>query len=107
MDGHYGSALLDLRSQLRVGMDLRKITDAYVVRHDRVADYPLQVHTDSNILEHIITGTELTDRSDPYRFEFPEDAQMTLQVFMQNIYYARRRNFGKASLSLQKDPSEN
>ena len=107
VDGHYGSALLDLRSQLRVGMDLRKITDAYVVRHDRVADYPLQVHTDSNILEHIITGTELTDRSDPYRFEFPEDAQMTLPVFMQNIYYARRRNFGKASLSLQKDPSEN
>ena len=105
--GHLLQTNLPAHSMIRPLLDLRKITDAYVVRHDRVADYPLQVHTDSNILEHIITGTELTDRSDPYRFEFPEDAQMTLPVFMQNIYYARRRNFGKASLSLQKDPSEN
>ena len=99
VDDHYGSALLDLSAQLRIGLDLRKITDAYVVRHACLADYPLQVHTDSNILEHIIIGTELTDRLDPYRFEFPEDTQQSLPIFLQNIYYARRRNFGKAQLS--------
>ena len=101
VDALYGAAMLDLSSQLRVGLDMRKITDAYVVRHARVADYPLQVHTDSNILEHIITDTELTDSHDTYRFDFPEDHNMTLPIFLQNIYYARRRNFGKAQVQLQ------
>jgi hypothetical protein len=99
VDQHYGSAILGLSSQLRIGLDLRKITDAYVVRHDRLAAYPLQVHTDSNIWEHIITGAELTDRLYPYLFEFPEDTQQSLPIFLQNIYYARRRNFGKAQIS--------
>jgi hypothetical protein len=100
VDARYGSCMLHLPSQLRIVQDLRKITDAYVVRHARMADYPLQVHTTSNILEHIITGTELIHRHDPYHFEFPEDAQMILPIFLQNIYYARRRNFGKAQLRI-------
>lgn len=31
-----------------------------------------------------------------YEFEFPEDHDMTLQQFCEQIFFARRRNFGKA-----------
>ena len=86
---------------IRPLLDLRKITDYYVVRHDRITEYPMQVHTDSNLLDHIINGTELVMKYQPYTFDFPEDPQQSLPIFLQNIYYARRRNFGKAAIRLE------
>jgi hypothetical protein len=79
--------------------DLRKVSDAFVIRHDRLAHYPISVRTDSNIIDHIVEGHVLAQRSDPYVFQFPDDPTQNLSVFMQNIYYARRRNFGKARIS--------
>jgi hypothetical protein len=31
-----------------------------------------------------------------YEFDFPEDKDMSLQQFCEQIFFARRRNFGKA-----------
>jgi hypothetical protein len=31
-----------------------------------------------------------------YEFDFPEDKGMTLEKFCEQIFFARRRNFGKA-----------
>jgi hypothetical protein len=31
-----------------------------------------------------------------YEFEFPEDKTMSLQRFCEQIFFARRRNFGKS-----------
>ena len=31
-----------------------------------------------------------------YEFEFPEDHNMSLQRFCEQIFFARRRNFGKS-----------
>ena len=98
VDDRYGRRLLDIAVNMRLGSDLRKITEAYVVRYDRIRQYPLQVHTDSNIVDHIISDAELIHRYQPYQLEFPEDKLMSLPIFLQNIYYARRRNFGKAQI---------
>jgi hypothetical protein len=101
--GHRLQAIMPPDTQLRLLLDLRKITQAYVVRHERIADYPLQVHTDSNILGYIISDSQLRHRYDPYVLSFLEDRHMSLPIFLQNIYYARRRNFGKAAIALQED----
>jgi hypothetical protein len=97
----YGNLLepaLPTGSMIRPLLDLRKLTDAYVVRYSRITQYPMKVHTDSNLWDYIVSNVEFTDRYDPYQFEFPEDQNMTLPIFLQNIYYARRRNFGKAQI---------
>jgi hypothetical protein len=99
--GHLLQTNLPAHSMIRPLLDLRKITDAYVVRYGRITQYPLKVHTDSNLLHYMVSDVEFTDRYDPYQFEFPEDHTMTLPIFLQNIYYARRRNFGKAAIKLE------
>ena len=35
-------------------------------------------------------------KSATYEFDFPEDKNMSLQRFCEQIFFARRRNFGKA-----------
>jgi len=101
--GHLLASTVPADSMIRPLLDLRKLTDAYVVRHARITQYPLQVHTDSNILDHVIAGSDLVPRTAAYLFDFPEDHTMSLPIFLQNIYYARRRNFGKAAFKLEHD----
>jgi hypothetical protein len=36
------------------------------------------------------------DTPSTYEFDFPEDKDMSLQRFCEQIFFARRRNFGKA-----------
>jgi hypothetical protein len=98
--GHLLEPALPTGNMISPLLDLRKITEAYVVRYDRITLYPMQLHTDSNLLDHVISDQPLSNRYDAYVVDFPEDRTMSLQVFLQNIYYARRRNFGKAQLKL-------
>lgn len=80
--------------------DLGRITDAYVVRHDTMHLYPMRPITGSNVLDFMIDGDPLVlDRAGDAMFEFPEDGSQSLSVFMQNVYYARRRNFSKARIT--------
>lgn len=95
VDECYGDLFDDVHQRCAI-KDLRKVSDAYVVRHDRLPHYPLDVRTDSNIIDVILDGAKLDQKLEPYRFTFPDDPTQDLSVFMQNIYYARRRNFGKA-----------
>ena len=96
VDQQYGDLLWP--NNVRAYNDLRKISDAYVIKHNKMQEYPLQVNTDSNILDYLINNHTLEVRYDPYVFELPEDKNMSLPIFLQNIYYSRRRNFGKAQL---------
>jgi tRNA A37 methylthiotransferase MiaB len=100
VDDRYGHRMKDimLLDSARPLFDLKHISDAYVIRHDRMHDYPLQIRTNSNILDYLINDHALSVRYDPYVFELPEDKNMSLPIFLQNIYYSRRRNFGKAQM---------
>ena len=44
---------------------------------------------------YIQTGMELNNPV-KYEFDFPEDKDMSLQRFCEQIFFARRRNFGKS-----------
>jgi radical SAM superfamily enzyme YgiQ (UPF0313 family) len=67
----------------------------YIVDHSNIASYPRVVNTDYNFLSYI-QGTGLLDIPARYEFEFPEDKHMSLQQFCEQIFFARRRNFGKS-----------
>jgi len=98
LEDEYGHLFNDAHARSAMH-DLRKVSDAFVVRHERLKHYPIMLRTDSNIIDHIVDGADLCQLSDPYVFDFPDDTEQNLSVFMQNIYYARRRNFGKARIS--------
>jgi Radical SAM superfamily len=102
VDMYYGDKLMNLPVDARFYNDLRKVTEAYVVRHDTMERYPMKVSLDSNLMDFLLHDEDLRTSSDAehVRFEFPEDKQQSLSVFMQNVYFARRRNFGKARVVL-------
>jgi hypothetical protein len=60
-----------------------------------MSEYPRTINTDYDFLGYI-QGTNDLDISSTYEFEFPEDKTMSLQQFCEQIFFARRRNFGKA-----------
>jgi hypothetical protein len=67
----------------------------YIVDHSNIASYPRIIKTDYNFLSYI-QGTAPLEIPAQYEFEFPEDKTMSLQQFCEQIFFARRRNFGKS-----------
>lgn len=73
--------------------DLHKFQGAYFINYDDRKNYPKTIQ-----FEHDILSENLNNRVS-YEFDFPEDKSMSEQTFLENIYFRRRRNFGRASLS--------
>lgn len=80
--------------------ELLTIQRTFVVNHSRISEYPLTVESKLDILGYIQHNTELNAPS-KYLFDFPEDKAMSLQRFCEQIFFARRRNFGKAWVTKQ------
>ena len=80
--------------------ELLTIQKTFVVNHSRISEYPLMVESNLDILGYIQHNTEL-NISSKYEFGFPEDKTMGLQRFCEQIFFARRRNFGKAWITKQ------
>ena len=67
----------------------------FVINYDRIAEYPITVPFDYDFLGYIQDDTELHVPVN-YEFTFFEDKDITIERFLENIYFSRRRNFGKA-----------
>lgn len=80
--------------------ELLTIQKTFVVNHSRISEYPLIVESKLDILGYIQHDTEL-NKASKYEFDFPEDKTMSLQRFCEQIFFARRRNFGKAWVTKQ------
>lgn len=80
--------------------DLKKISESYVIDYSKIKSYPFEISVNTNIVSYVL-GDNLKKNTHRYTFEFVEDVNMDISVFLQNIYYARRRNFGKAKISLK------
>ena len=80
--------------------ELLTIQKTFVVNHSRISEYPLNVESKLDILGYIQHNTDLNVPS-KYEFDFPEDKTMSLQRFCEQIFFARRRNFGKAWVTKQ------
>ena len=70
----------------------------YLVAYDAMLTYPDNIELDYNIWEYLTFNHDLVQRPTTYRLEFPEDKTMSFQRFLELFYFARRRNFGKATV---------
>ena len=72
-----------------------KFQSTFLVDHAKIAQYPQTLSFNHDFLGYIQHGTELVKDSS-YEFYFPEDKDMSLARFCEQIFFARRRNFGKS-----------
>ena len=67
----------------------------FLIDYNEIANYTKTVSFKHDIPGYVQDTNELID-SCTYEFEFPEDHDMSLQRFCEQIFFARRRNFGKS-----------
>lgn len=70
----------------------------YVIDYRNLKYLPIQQNFDYDFLGYIQDGTPL-DRSCTCVFETTEDPNMSLEHFLENMYFARKRNFGKTNIT--------
>ena len=71
----------------------------YVIAHSKMNEYPKTIKCDFSFLDYIQNDKPLESPSE-YHFDFPEDKDMSIREFCEQIYFARRRNFGKAWITI-------
>ena len=67
----------------------------FVINYDNINSYPMTIDFDYDFLGYLQDDTEL-EVPTKYKFDFLEAKDITIERFLENIYFSRRRNFGKA-----------
>lgn len=76
-------------------VQLLEFQKLFVIDYSKINTYPIHRNFNYDFLGYLHDNTELkTDTV--YKFDFLEDRNITLERFLENIYFSRRRNFGKA-----------
>jgi hypothetical protein len=84
--GHYDKEMI---------AQLVEFQSNYLINHSDLNSYPRLVKLDYDFLGYMQNKREL-QRSTTYKFDFTENKLMSLTTFCEQIFYARRKNFGKA-----------
>jgi radical SAM superfamily enzyme YgiQ (UPF0313 family) len=71
---------------------------ATVVYHSSLAQLPLYRSFDWDFWGYLVHNTEL-NRAAQYKFDTAEDKDMSPRMFLENFYFGRKRNFGKAQIT--------
>lgn len=67
----------------------------FVIDYYKIIEYPIIKNYNYDFLGYLLEDLELnTDTT--YKFDFLESKDITIERFLENIYFSRRRNFGKA-----------
>lgn len=74
---------------------LLEFQKSYLVVHSKMNQYPKTLKFDFNFLSYLQNDKDLNSPV-TYQFDFPENKNMTIKEYCEQIYFARRRNFGKA-----------
>jgi radical SAM superfamily enzyme YgiQ (UPF0313 family) len=77
---------------------LMKLQRNYYIKYNDRNQYPMNLDVDYNIWDYLSFNQPLEKTSTTYRLDFPEDKTMSLNRFLELFYFARRRNFGKATV---------
>jgi hypothetical protein len=79
---------------------LMQLQRSYYIKYDDRHQYPMNLELDYNIWEYLSFNRPLTKTTTVYRLDFPEDKTMSFNRFLELFYFARRRNFGKATVDV-------
>jgi radical SAM superfamily enzyme YgiQ (UPF0313 family) len=74
--------------------DLLTVQRRFLINYEECQSYPIHIELENDIIGYV-QGEDLNSKT-VYEFDFPEDKDMSLQRFCEQIFFARRRNFGKA-----------
>jgi hypothetical protein len=75
--------------------DLMKVQRNYIIKYADTKSYPKDIELKHDVFGYV-HGIADIDTPAVYKFDFPEDKDMSLMQFCEQIFFARRRNFGKA-----------
>jgi hypothetical protein len=75
--------------------DLMTLQRNFLIDYNQCSSYPRTLEFSHDILGYVQGNNEITKPA-TYVFDFPEDKDMSLARFCEQIFFARRRNFGKA-----------
>jgi tRNA A37 methylthiotransferase MiaB len=75
--------------------DLMAFQRLFLIDYKDAKNYPKKVTFENDILGYLTDNTDLNKQAE-YEFEFPENKEMSLQQYCEQIFFARRRNFGKS-----------
>jgi putative methyltransferase len=70
----------------------------YVINYEKIREYPYRESFDYDFQGYLQSGTELHTPVE-YDFTFFEEADISLDRFLESIYFGRKRNFGKAIIT--------
>lgn len=70
----------------------------YLINHSELNSYPRIVKLDYDFLGYMRDKKNLNNPT-TYKFDFTENKAMSLTTFCEQIFFARRKNFGKAWVS--------
>jgi radical SAM superfamily enzyme YgiQ (UPF0313 family) len=93
---HYSDCFVDNELLLEELLDFQ---NTYLVDQAALNNYPKNNTYQHDILGYLQTGTDLVKET-AVTFEFPEDKNISLQTFCEKIFYDRRKNFGKARVTV-------
>lgn len=75
--------------------ELMKLQSNFLIDYNDVKNYPKNLEFKFDIPGYVQDANELNNPA-MYEFDFPEDKNQSLQRFCEQIFFARRRNFGKS-----------
>ena len=91
-----------VRSRYNIPIDvldqLLKFQRNYVIDYKDLARLPITQQFDYDFLGYLLDGTELATPV-VYGFDTVEDKTMSQDRFLENIYFGRKRNFGKTIIT--------
>jgi hypothetical protein len=70
----------------------------HVARHGLLTQYPISKQFDYDFIGYLLEDKELSAPTQ-YQFNFAEDKSMSLTTFCEQIFFARRKNFGKTIIT--------
>jgi len=76
----------------------------YVINYDNIGEFPYAISFDYDFLGYLLDDTPL-DNPVQYKFEFFEGKDISMDRFLENIYFGRKRNFGKSLITKINDRS--
>ena len=74
----------------------------YTINYDNLAVFPYNLEFDYDFLGYILEDKPL-DNPVKYNFDFHGDKDMSMDRFLENIYFGRKRNFGKSLITKLED----
>jgi hypothetical protein len=70
----------------------------YVIDYRDLKSYPMQMTSDYDFLGYIQDNTKL-ENTTVYQFDTAENPDMSQDRFLENMYFGRKRNFGKTTIT--------